>query len=82
LVNITAASPSDIRAFAHWLPSPSAAFAEATAKGEGDPLIGRAAGFFIENVFLLLRRARETNYHLISASFTITRRIHTLLCQR
>ena len=38
LVNITAASPADIRALRVYLSSSSAAFAEATApKGEADP---------------------------------------------
>ena len=58
LVNITAASPSDICAFGDYLSSSS----EKTIH----PVDWGAAGVF-QKCFLLLRRARETNYHLISA---------------
>ena len=48
-------------------------------RGENDPPDWGAAGL-LPKMFLLLRRARETNYHLISASFTITQENpHTIM---
>jgi len=57
LVNITAASPSDICAFGDYLSSSSAAFAEATAaKGEDDPPpVDWGAAGFSKNVFCFYR---------------------------
>ncbi len=58
LVKITAASPSDIRAFGDYLSSPSAAFAEATApKGEDDPpLVDWGAAGFLPKIFFCFHR--------------------------
>ena len=69
LVNITAASPSDICAFGDYLSSSS-------EKTIHLLLIGAPQVF--QKCFLLLSRAREKNYHLISASSTPTRRIRTM----